>query len=42
MITGRSTSLLIPAAKNAPPIEPASAASPIRTAVFTSTGALRT
>ncbi|CAM5639520.1 hypothetical protein SALBM217S_02250 [Streptomyces griseoloalbus] len=41
MITGLSTSVLIPAARNAPPDDPARAASPIRTAVRTSTGALR-
>ncbi len=41
MITGRSTSLLIPAAKNAPVIDPTSAARPIRSAVPTFTGALR-
>ncbi len=41
MITGRSTSLLIPAAKNAPVIDPASAISPTRTASPTRTGALR-
>ena len=42
MITGRRTSLLMPAAKKAPVIDPASAMSPIRTAVPTWTGALRT
>lgn len=41
MITGFRTSVLIPAAKKAPPEDPARAASPIRTAVRTSTGALR-
>lgn len=41
MITGLRTSVLIPAARNAPPADPASAASPMRTAVRTSTGALR-
>lgn len=41
MITGFSTSVLVPAAKNAPADEPARAATPIRTARRTSTGALR-
>lgn len=41
MITGLRTSVLIPAAKKAPAEDPARAASPMRTAVFTSTGALR-
>jgi hypothetical protein len=41
MITGLRTSVLIPAAKKAPADDPASAASPMRTAVRTSTGALR-
>lgn len=41
MMSGRMASLLIPPASAAPPMEPASAARPIRTASFTSTGALR-
>lgn len=41
MMTGLRTSVLIPAAKKAPAEEPARAASPMRTAVRTSTGALR-
>jgi hypothetical protein len=41
MITGLRTSVLIPAAKNAPAEDPARAASPMRIAVPTSTGALR-
>ncbi len=41
MISGRSTALLIPAAKNAPPTDPAAAARPMRSAMRTSIGALR-
>lgn len=41
MTTGLSTSVLSPAATNAPPVEPARAARPIRTASRTSTGVLR-